>query len=154
MNNHKTIPQPKLGVTITKEQGVPGLRDAHHVACAAVTCESVVYPGESLIVSLSSAKKCSINERNAIVDPFLPAPVYPNETFWALIVPTKVSGLTHIFIVEGENELPPKLYPQSETNSHLDDAYIGHKKNNGIRDRQVDDDNNYQYEYDECRDCS
>jgi hypothetical protein len=98
---------------------------------------------------LSSARKCFINERNAIVDPFLPAPVYPNETFWALIVPTKVNGLTHIFIVEGENELPPKLYSQKEMNSHSDNAY-----NNGIRDKEINDDNNYQYEYDECRDCS
>ncbi len=74
-------------------------RDAIHLATIAVSSEERVYPSQH--VGLVDVDKRLVSPNVAkligIVDPFLAAPVMPNDRFWLVLYPRTITSLRHVW---------------------------------------------------------
>ena len=82
-----------------------GQRDAFHIACVAVSCDTSLEPGESIKFAhygRGEVESCSTSERQGIVDPMLTERVPSGQTFWMCLNPKSTRKLTHSFEIDGE----------------------------------------------------
>jgi hypothetical protein len=83
-----------LGKLITSDKG----RDAVHVAIAPVTATEKLHPGQGIVLvdgDPNRVKACGPDEWAGIVDPFLTAPVFPDQRFWMWMRPGSITALRH-----------------------------------------------------------
>lgn len=83
-----------LGELITTEKG----RDAVYVAIAPVTAAEKLYPGQGIVLTDATGirvKSATGNDWSGIVDPFLTAPVFPEQRFWMWMRPGSITSLRH-----------------------------------------------------------
>lgn len=83
-----------LGKLITTDKG----RDAVHIAIAPVTAAEKLFPGQGICLLPGSAthvRPAEIDAWDGIVDPFLPAPVFPDQRFWMWMRPGSITSLRH-----------------------------------------------------------
>lgn len=92
MEQHKAS-QEGLGIgqIITTEQN----RDAIHVAIVPVKAESILYPGQR--VGIKDGRASVAATTVGIIDPFLTAPVYQDQTCWLFLYPGTITSLRHVW---------------------------------------------------------
>lgn len=93
---HRPVEQgPLLG-----NQAKPGVRDAVHVAVAAVTAIVAVRPGAHVGLAASDRSDVVspyVADTIGIVDPFLGGDVPRGQVFWLCLYPGSVTSLRHVY---------------------------------------------------------
>lgn len=104
MTEEQTPAAPALGKLVTGPAG----RDAVHVAVAPVQAAGALFPGERVgLRPGGTAGRVPDREEIGIVDPFLPDPVRPGETFWLCLFPGTVTSLRHVWTHPAFAPKPP-----------------------------------------------
>lgn len=80
-----------LGTIIDETQK----RDAIHLAVIPMIAAVKLYPG--MDVAVDGDKATTVGELVGIVDPFLKSPVQPDQRFWLVIYPRKITSLRHVW---------------------------------------------------------
>jgi hypothetical protein len=71
-------------------------RDAIHLAVEPVQADEKLYPGQH--IGLKHNGKAGITGiPSGIVDPFLSGPVFPDQWFWLVVFPRKITSLRHVW---------------------------------------------------------
>ncbi len=71
-------------------------RDAIHIAVAPVVATERLSPGQRIgLVGHDNTQAKASATGQGIVDPFLPAPVFPGDRFWMWLVPNTITSLRH-----------------------------------------------------------
>lgn len=81
-----------LGTVIDETQK----RDAIHLAVVPVKAITRVYPGQH-VTAIGDPSPVFKSELVGIVDPFLTEPVFPDQWFWLVIYPRKITSLRHVW---------------------------------------------------------
>lgn len=121
----------ELGRTFV--DGGSGKKDAFHAPAVFVTSRHSLSPAARVKFcspSCESVEECTGDDWEAIVDPFLPEAVNPNEDyFWVLLRPNLVTKVFHHF------DIPGKPTAAQRMQEMIDEAV------------------EYDREHDECRHC-
>jgi hypothetical protein len=76
-------------------------KDAVYVPIISMLAEETLSPADKIRIHETGCFKCTDDQYNGIVDPFLPKDVQIGEYFWALIRPGLVDKLRHDYILPG-----------------------------------------------------
>lgn len=113
----------KLGQLIDVDQK----RDAIHIAIAPVVAAERLYPGQEIGFVTSSTERVGASGTHiGIVDPFLKAPVYPEQRFYMMLFPQTITSLRHEWThpafsaVEAENAKPDKSASEKWLREHAE----------------------------------
>jgi hypothetical protein len=68
-------------------------RDAIHIAIAPVVASEKLFPGQD--IGLVNGNACVCTKPIGIVDPFLKAPVFPEQRFFMFLYPNTITSLKH-----------------------------------------------------------
>lgn len=102
--------KPQVGV-LNPAGKTPGWRDAFHVPCILVRCNTSVKAGTPVDFVGRSGQLVQRTTRvsQAIVDPFLKEDAQPGDLFWVFLNPEIVNDLVHHFAVTGLDDVQPRL---------------------------------------------